>query len=118
MCIANGNKWKTAFHMHYGLYEWLVMPFGLTNTPSAFQRFMNMIFADIKHVCIVVYLNDILIYLDNKKDHRKHVWEVLHRLQKHSLYAKPKKCEFHSEFVEYFGCCLTLSGLTMAQHKI
>ena len=80
VCIANGNKWKTAFRTRYGSYEWLVMPFSLTNAPSAFQRFMNMIFADMLNVCVVVYLDDILIYLDNKEDHRKHVQEVLHRL--------------------------------------
>ena len=78
--IADGNKWKTAFRTHYGLYEWLMMPFGLTNAPLAFQRFMNMIFTDMLDVCIVVYLNNILIYLDNKEDHQKHVQEVLRHL--------------------------------------
>ena len=69
MHIADGDKWKTAFRKHYGSYEWLVMPFGLTNAPLAFQRFMNTIFADMLNVCVVVYLDDILIYLDNKEDH-------------------------------------------------
>ena len=116
--IADGDEWKTAFRTCYGSYEWLVMPFGLTNAPSAFQRFMNMIFADMLDVCIVVYLDNILIYSDNKEDHRKHVREVLRRLRKHGLYAKPEKCEFHSESVEYLRYCLAPSGLTMAQNKI
>ena len=116
--IADGDEWKTAFRTHYGSYEWLVMPFGLTNAPSAFQRFMNTIFADMLDVCIVVYLDDILIYSDNKEDHQKHVREVLRHLRKQGLYAKPEKCEFHSESVEYLGYCLAPSGLTMAQNKI
>jgi len=60
--IAPGNEWKTAFRTRYGSYEWLVMPFSLTNAPAAFQRFVNTIFADMLDVCIVVYLDDILIY--------------------------------------------------------
>ena len=116
--IADGDEWKSTFPTRYGSYEWLVMPFGLTNAPSAFQRFMNTIFADMLDVCVVVYLDDILIYSDNKEDHRKHVQEVLHCLRKHGLYAKPKKCEFHLESVEYLGYCLAPSGLTMAQNKI
>ena len=53
------------------------MPFGLSNTPAAFQRFMNDVFGDLLDVCIVVYLDDILIYSDNLTQHEKHVHEVL-----------------------------------------
>lgn len=38
---------------------------------------MNDIFADLLDVCIVVYLDDILIYLDDLKGHRKYMREVL-----------------------------------------
>jgi hypothetical protein len=62
--IAEGEEWKTAFHTCYGLFEWLVMPFGLSNAPAAFQRFMNDIFGDLLDVCVIVYLNNILIYSD------------------------------------------------------
>ena len=53
------------------------MPFGLTNALAAFQRFMNDIFSDLLDVCIVVYLDDILIYSDNITQHWSHVKEVL-----------------------------------------
>ena len=75
--IAKGDEWKTAFRTHYGSFKWLVMPFGLTNGPAAFQRFMNNIFGDLLDQCIVVYLDDILIYSDNPEQHTKHIWEVL-----------------------------------------
>ncbi|KIK12769.1 hypothetical protein PISMIDRAFT_18502 [Pisolithus microcarpus 441] len=94
------------------------MPFGLTNAPAAFQRFVNSIFADLLDVCVVVYLDDILIYSDDIKNHKKHVCEVLRRLQEHSLYAKPEKCEFHSESVEYLGFFLSPDGLTMSEDKV
>ena len=75
--IAKGDEWKTAFHTRYSSFEWLVMPFGLTNGPAAFQRFMNDILRDLLDQCIVVYLDDILIYSNNPEQHTKHVWEVL-----------------------------------------
>ena len=78
--IAEGDEWKTAFHTRYGSFKWLVMPFGLTNGPVAFQRFMNDIFGDLLDQCVVVYLDDILIYSNNPEQHTKHVWEVLQRL--------------------------------------
>ena len=71
--IADGDEWKTSFRTHYGSFEWLVMPFGLTNAPAAFQRFVNSIFADMLDVCVVVYLDNILIYSSDLASHRKHV---------------------------------------------
>ena len=116
--IAPGDEWKTAFRTRYGSFEWLVMPFGLSNAPAAFQRFVNEVFADLLDVCVVVYLDDILIYSDNPDEHRAHVREVLRRLRKHHLYARADKCEFHAESVEYLGYILSREGLTMAESKI
>jgi len=116
--IAEGDEWKTAFRTHYGSYEWQVMPFSLTNAPAAFQCFVNLVFVDMLDVCIVVYLDDILVYSDNMEDHTKHVWEVLWRLCQHKLYAKPKKCEFHLDLVEYLRYFLSPDGLTMSQDKV
>ena len=69
VCITDGDKWKTAFRTCYGLFEWSVISFSLTNAPIAFQRFMNDIFSDLLDVCIMIYLNDILIYLNNMSKH-------------------------------------------------
>jgi len=94
------------------------MPFGLTNTPVAFQQFMNDIFSDLLDVCVVIYLDNILIYSNNMSEHHQHVKEVLKCLYKASLYAKAEKCEFHFESVEYLGYILSPSGLTMSDNKI
>jgi len=85
--IANGEEWKMTFRTRYGSFQWLVMPFGLTNAPAAFQRFMNDIFSDLLDVCVIVYLDDILIYSEDMTQHKKHVKEVLRRLRKNRLYA-------------------------------
>ena len=116
--IADGDEWKTAFRTRYGSFEWLVMPFGLTNAPAAFQRFMNDIFSDLLDVHVIIYLDDILIYSDNPMDHTKHVREVLRRLRLHGLYARPDKCHFSSDSVEYLGFILSKEGLKMDQSKV
>jgi len=116
--IASGDEWKTAFRTRYGSYEWLVMPEGLTNAPAAFQRFVNSVFADMLDVCVIVYLDDILIYSQDLASHKNHVREVLRRLRKHRLYAKPEKCEFHSTSMEYLGYLLSPDGLTMSNEKV
>jgi len=94
------------------------MPFSLTNAPVIFQHFMNNIFSDLLNVCVVIYLNDILIYSSDMTNHTKHVKKVLCCLQKAELYIKAKKCEFHSESVEYLEYTLFPSRLIMADDKI
>ena len=93
------------------------MPFGLTNTPVAFQRFMNDIFSNFLDVCVVIYLDDILIYSNNISEHHQHVKEVLKCLCKTGLYAKVEKYEFYSKLVEYLEYILSPSGLTMSDDK-
>jgi len=79
---------------------------------------MNDVFSDLLDVCIVVYLDDILIYSDNITQHWSHIKEVLKRLQKAGLYAKAEKCEFHSNSMEYLGYVLSPSGLMMSDMKV
>ena len=94
------------------------MIFSFTNAPTAFQQFMNDIFSDLLDVYVMIYLDDILIYLNNMSEHHWHVKEVLKHLCKAGLYAKAEKCEFHSESVEYLGYILSPSGLTMSDNKV
>lgn len=116
--ISEGDEWKTTFRTRYGSFEWLVMPFGLSNAPSAFQRFMNDIFSDMVDVCVIVYLDDILIYSDTPEEHSAQVKEVLRRLRANGLYAKADKCKFHVDTVEYLGYILSPEGLSMAADKV
>jgi hypothetical protein len=94
------------------------MLFGLSNAPAAFQRLMNDIFSDLLDVCVIVYLDNILIYSDDMSQHKKHVKEVLCRLWKHGLYTNAGKCEFHRDSVEYLRYILTSDGLRMAKDKV
>jgi len=79
---------------------------------------MNNIFSDLLDVCVIIYLDDILIYSNNMSEHHQHVKEVLKHLCKTGLYAKVEKCEFHSKLVEYLGYILSPSGLTMSDDKM
>jgi len=56
---------------------------------------MNEIFANLLDVYIVVYMDDILIYSTNLKEHKSYVKEVLRRLRENKLYALLSKCSFH-----------------------
>jgi hypothetical protein len=44
-------------------------------------------------IFIIAYLDNILIYSKNKKEHVEYVQTVLRLLQQHDLLVDPKKCD-------------------------
>ncbi|QRW23803.1 Retrotransposable element Tf2 protein [Rhizoctonia solani] len=116
--VKEGDKWKTAFRTKYGIYKSLVMTFGLTNAPAAFQHFMNELFKDLLDVCVIIYLDDILIYSKDDATHTKHVHEVLRRLMENQLFCKASKCTFHVTSVECLGIIVLDKGFSLDKLKI
>jgi hypothetical protein len=76
---------KTAFRTRYGHYEFLVMPFGLTNAPAAFMDMMNRTFRELVDRCVVVFIDDILIYSKSREEHEEHLSAVLSILRKQTF---------------------------------
>ena len=63
--IKKGDEWKTTFTSKYGTYEYLEMPLELCNAPATFQRWIKRTLQCFIDRCCIVYLDDVLIYLDN-----------------------------------------------------
>ena len=72
MAIAEKDKFKIAFNIPPGHYEWNVMPFGLKHDPSKFRKVMDSIFKPYFD-WLMVYIDDILIFSKNIHDHFKRV---------------------------------------------
>ncbi|GJP75462.1 hypothetical protein CLOP_g5906 [Closterium sp. NIES-67] len=99
--LCSGYCHKTAFRTRYGSYEYLVMPFGLTNAPATFQAEMNHILRPLLDECVVVYLDDILIYSRDMKQHVEHLRRVFEILRRERFYVKLSKSEFALEKVQF-----------------
>ncbi len=114
--IREGDEWKTAFNTPTG--EYLVMPFGLSNSPAVFQALVNDVLRDIVDRFVFVYLDDILIFSQNERDHVQHVRRVLQRLLENRLFAKVEKCEFHAWSIPFLGFILSPEGIRMDPAKV
>nr|GFB10372.1 reverse transcriptase domain-containing protein [Tanacetum cinerariifolium] len=85
---------KTAFRTRYGHYKFQVMPFGLTNATAVFMDLMNRVCKPYLDKFMIIFIDDILIYSKDEKEHEEHLKAILELLKKEELYAKFSKCEF------------------------
>ncbi|CAI7821883.1 unnamed protein product [Closterium sp. NIES-54] len=123
--MADNSIHKTEIRTRYGSYEYLVMPFGLTNAPATFQAKMNHILRPLLNECVVVYLDDILIYSRDMKQHIEHlrrVLEILRRvfeiLQREKFYVKLSKSELALKKVKFLGHMVSAQGVHIDPKKI
>ncbi|GJX75203.1 putative reverse transcriptase domain-containing protein [Tanacetum coccineum] len=106
---------KTALRTRYGHYELQVMPFGLTNAPTLFMDLMNRVCKPYLDKFVIVFIDDILIYSKNKKEHEGHLKLILSLLKKEELFAK---CEFWLSKVQFLGHVIDNEGIHVDPAKI
>ncbi|GJV85754.1 putative reverse transcriptase domain-containing protein [Tanacetum coccineum] len=60
---------------------------------------------------VIRFIDDILIYSRNEKEHEEHLKTILELLKKEELYAKFSKCEFWINTVKFLGHVIDSSGI-------
>ena len=100
---------KTAIITPFGSYTFNYSCFGLKNSGATFQRMMDGIFGNLDF-CIC-YIDDILIFSKNEKEHRNHIKIILEKLKENGLIAKPEKCVFGKPSVTFLGHNISAEGV-------
>ena len=70
------------------------MSLGLSKALVAIIDLMNREFQNYLDSFVIVFIDDIFVYLKDEDDHMGHLSVVLKTLKEHQLYAKYSKCEF------------------------
>jgi len=119
-CLDEGRRRvEDCILKNRGLFEPLVMFFGLCNCPVTFQTMMDNIFNDlITEGVVVVYLDNILIFMETLEEHWKVTQRVMELLWKHNLFLKHEKCEFEKTEVEYLRVIISQNSIKMDPVKV
>ncbi|KAL6312604.1 hypothetical protein AAG906_006743 [Vitis piasezkii] len=115
--IAERDRYKTAFVVPFGHYEWNVMPFGLKNAPSEFQNIMNEIFNQFSDF-IIVYIDDVLIYSDSVEQHWKHLNKFVETVKSNGLSLSATKINLFQTKVRFLGHHIHQGTFTPIQRSI
>lgn len=94
--IKPEDRFKTAFQTPFGLYQWIKLPFGLVNAPAFFARMMRKL--NLEQMSSLNFFDDILVHSKNFENHLKDVSDVLNKLSKFGITARPTK--LHAGFTE------------------
>jgi len=94
-----------------------VLPFRLTNGLATYQRYINDILFNYLNDFYTAYLDNIIIYSENKLEHKEYVYKVLQRLRKASLQVNIKKLEFSVKRTKYLGFIISTDGIKTNPEK-
>ncbi|GJT29765.1 putative reverse transcriptase domain-containing protein [Tanacetum coccineum] len=108
---------KTAFRTRYGHYEFQVMPFGLTNAPAVFMDLMNRVCKPYLDKFVIIFIDDILIYLKSKQEHEKHLKLILELLKKEEFAPILALLEGAENFIVYCDASHKGLGAVLMQNE-
>ena len=66
----------------------------------------------------IVYLNNIIIYLNSEKEHKEYIKQVLKKLYKKDILVVIKKCEFYTKKTNFIKFIIKLRQISINLKKI
>jgi hypothetical protein len=118
ICITEKQEYLMVFNIRYSLFEILIMLFGLSNALVIFQARINKILYLYLDVFYTVYINNILVYLDNLLEYKEYIKKILYVLQDTSFQLDIKKYKFEVIEIIYLGLILSIESIRINPAKI
>ena len=94
------------------------MRFRFINTPAIFQRRINYILGEYLDNFVIVYLDNIIIYLNSKKEYKEYIKWVLNKLYKENMPVIIKKYKFHTKKTDFIRFIIKLKQISIDLKKI
>jgi putative transposase len=116
--LAEEDKQKTAFTTRSGRWEYNVLPMGITNAAPTFQRNMETMLSGLLWKKCIIYIDDVIIFGETFEEHLRNIEEVLDRMKRFNVLAKPSKCQFCQKEVTYLGHRVGNGKLMMDDYNV
>ena len=110
----NGGGVKAIYCLHsrqLGFFECICMCFGLCNAPATFQRLMQNCLGELNLICCLIYLDNIIIFLQMAEEHFHRLCVVFDWYREYNLKLKPSKCSLFQEEINYLAHQVSKEGV-------
>ena len=94
------------------------MQFRLTNALVIFQKRINNVLGEYLDKFVMVYFNNIIIYLISKEEYREYIKQVLKRLLEEQMLVAIKKCEFFTRKTDFIRFIIKLGYISIDLKKV
>lgn len=111
MRIREEDCEKPDIRTRFGSFEWRVLCFGLTNAPAPFNRLLWTLLRDLNGDCLVLFLDDVLLYSKSIQEHRQKLRILLKILRGNNLYVKRSIWMIGVEEVDFLGYRIIREGV-------
>ena len=115
--LTDNAKIKSAFVTPFGHFQFKVMPFGMVNSSATFVRLMKMILPNFDEFSDS-FIDDIIIFSESWSEHLSHIRHILQALKDAALTAKPSKCMFGFEEIEFLAHIVGKGEVRPLQEKV
>ena len=117
--MDESSKQYTAFTVgNLGFFKCNCMPFGLCNVPATFQWLMQNCLGELNLIYCLIYLDDIVIFLQMAEEHLHHLCIVFDQFREHNLKLKPSKCNFFREEITYLAHQVSKDGVEASNSNL
>lgn len=111
------SRYVTTFWTGDKYYQFKRLPFGLASAPDIFQRALqDVVLKDCEST--LNYLDDIMVYTINLKQHEIRLSTVLSRLDQHNVKLNKDKCQFMPESVTFIGFTFSPNGISITEDRL
>ncbi|GBG92928.1 hypothetical protein CBR_g57792 [Chara braunii] len=126
--VKEEDRPKTDFVLFEGTWQWVRCPMGICNAPATFQCTMNVTFLNFVNrtrltqgminFCVIVYMDDILVYSVTYHGHAQHIEWTLSALRDAEFKIAIEKSEFFLPEISFLGYVVTRGGLRPDSRKV
>ena len=114
--IALEDQCKTSIITPVGNFAFRRLLMGISCAANSFQRFMHEVLQGIFNV--FCFIDDLLIFSRNEKEHIQHLQLVFERLAQYGLILNRDRCIFKVSEIDFLGHRISLKGVLPLAEKV